>query len=105
MQPANPNPVITKVNTASRPYHSGIRPRRSEATNLMPSKGETRPAIQAGMNIAKIETIGPNSPAVTKGAGVIRIPHRASRGFSVGSNISDGAWRSAWGRGFGSKMR
>ncbi len=53
-------------------YQSGMRPRRSEATNRIPSNGDTRPAIQAGMNIANSETIGPSTPAVMNGAGVIR---------------------------------
>ena len=58
--------------TASEVNHDGARLRRSDTTNLMPSNGEMRPAIQAGMNIASSETIGPSSPAVMKGTGVIR---------------------------------
>ena len=45
----------------------------------MPSSGETRPAIQAGTNIASSETLGPSSPATRNGSGVM---HRA--GMAVG---------------------
>ena len=31
--------------------------------NRMPSSGETRPAIQAGTNMANSETLGPRMPA------------------------------------------
>ena len=40
-----------------RPTETRLWP--SEAMNRMPSSGETRPAIQAGMNIASSETLGP----------------------------------------------
>ena len=38
----------------------------------MPSSGETRPAIQAGTNIASSETLGPRTAARMNGPGVIR---------------------------------
>ena len=52
MQAAITEPVTMKTVTATSTYASDTRLCPSEATNRMPSSGETRPAIQAGTNIA-----------------------------------------------------